>query len=219
MTWDWSFAFAIMPDLLSGVLMTILVASVSSVIALAGGLMVAVIASLTGRAGRIALRVAIELLRGVPILVLLYFGFYALPEIGLTLSAFTVGVLVLGLVYAAFCSEVYRGALTTIPAGQRDACMALGLSTFAAWRKVFIPLAVSRSVPALLNYVLQLFRQSALLFAIGVPVLLARAQIVGYERFRYLEPYTLAGILYLLLNVPFIVFLHKYKVQYAEKRI
>src|SRR5258708_34837090 len=65
--------------------------------------------------------------------------------------SFAVGVLVLGLVYAAYCSEVYRGALMTIPVGLRDAAAALGLSKFAMWYLVLIPIAVRNSMPALVN--------------------------------------------------------------------
>jgi len=211
MSWDWSFVVAILPALLSGVLVTVEVALVASLLALSVGLLLAVVWSVGGPGTRVVLRGVQELLRGVPIVVLLYFVFYSFPQFGLTLSAFNVGVLVLGLVYAAFCSEVYRGALITIPDGTRDACKALGLSRFVTWSRVLIPIAVRKSAPALLNYVLQLFRQSALLFAIGVPVLLSQAQVVGYQRFRYLEPYTVSGILYLLMNIPFVLVLHRYK--------
>ena len=147
------------------------------------------------------------------ILVLLYFGFYALPEIGILLPGFAVGVLVLGLVYAAYCSEVYRGALMTIPVGLRDAAFALGLSTFAMWYLVLIPIAVRKSLPALVNYVLVLYKQSSFLFAIGVPVLLAQAQLAGYQSFRYLEPYTITGVLYVLMNVPFVLYQRRFNLK------
>lgn len=210
MNWDWAYAIDIMPSLLLGVWETILVTAVSAVVALGGGLVIAVLATLAGRPGRFFIRFMVELFRGVPILVALYFGFYALPLLGVTLPPFFVGVMILGLIYAAYSSEVYRGALVSIPSGIHDACKALGLSRTTTWTRVLIPLAVRNSVPALINYILILYRQSAFLFAIGVPVLLARAQIAGYQSFRYLEPYTLAGILYLVLNLPFLYLLHRH---------
>lgn len=216
MTWSWPYVAQIMPALLAGVWETFLVTVACAVIAIGGGLVLAVISSLAGRAGRLAVRGVVELLRGVPILVVLFFGYYALPQLGVTLPAFFVGVLVLGVIYAAYCSEVYRGALLSIPAGTHDACAALGLSALVTWRKVLIPLAVRRSVPALVNYVLVLYRQSAFLFAIGVPVLLARAQVAGDQSFRYLEPYTLTGVLYLTLNLPFVYLLHRYEARHAH---
>jgi polar amino acid transport system permease protein len=213
--WDWAFAWRILPDLLEGVWITALVTFASAALALAGGLALAVFSLTTGRIGSLAARAVLEFLRGVPILVLLYIGFYALPQYGLTLPAFVIGVVVLGVVYGAFCSEVYRGALIVIPQGLRDAALALGLSAWVTWTRILIPLAVRSSLPSLINYVLVLYRQSALLFAIGVPVLLARAQIVGYQSFRYLEPYTIAGVMYLLLNLPLIYLLARLQARHA----
>ena len=213
MTWDWTYAASIMPELMFGMLVTVLVTIACSAIALLGGLLIAIVQMNSGRAGHYSMRVVMEILRGVPILVLLYFGFYALPEIGILLPGFAVGVLVLGLVYAAYCSEVYRGALMTIPVGLRDAAAALGLSTFAMWRLVLIPIALRKSLPALVNYVLVLYKQSSFLFAIGVPVLLAQAQLAGYQSFRYLEPYTITGVLYVLMNVPFVLFQRRFNLK------
>ncbi len=215
MTWDWAYAASIMPELLFGVVVTVLATIACSAIALPGGLLIAIAQMISGRAGQYAMRAVMEIFRGVPILVLLYFGFYALPEIGILLPGFVVGVLVLGTVYAAYCSEVYRGALMTIPAGLHDAATALGLSKFAMWRLVLVPIAVRKSLPALVNYVLVLYKQSSFLFAIGVPVLLAQAQLAGYQSFRYLEPYTIAGVLYVLMNVPFVLYQRRFNLKAA----
>jgi len=213
MTWDWAYAASIMPELLFGVVITVLATIACSAIALLGGLLIAIAQMNSGRVGQHLMRVVMETFRGVPILVLLYFGFYALPEIGIVLPGFVVGVLVLGTVYAAYCSEVYRGALMTIPAGLRDASAALGLSKFATWYLVLVPIAVRNSLPALVNYVLVLYKQSSFLFAIGVPVLLAQAQLAGYHSFRYLEPYTIAGVLYVLMNVPFVLYQRRFNLK------
>jgi polar amino acid transport system permease protein len=213
MTWDWAYAVSIMPELLFGVVVTVLATIACSAIALLGGLLIAIAQMNSGGVGQHVMRAVMETFRGVPILVLLYFGYYALPEIGILLPGFVVGVLVLGTVYAAYCSEVYRGALMTIPAGTRDAAAALGLSKFATWYLVLVPIAVRNSLPALVNYVLVLFKQSSFLFAIGVPVLLAQAQLAGYQSFRYLEPYTIAGVLYVLMNVPFVLYQRRFNLK------
>jgi len=217
-SWDSAYAWQILPALLAGVLVTVLVTIACAAIALGGGLALAIVESVTGRAGRIPVRALLELFRGVPILVFLYFGFYALPEIGILLPASVVGVLVLGIVYAAYCSEVYRGALLTIPDGLRDASAALGLPRTVMWWKVLIPIAVRKSAPALVNYILVLYKQTSFLFAIGVPVLFARAQILGSESFRYLEPYTLTGLIYLAMNLPVVALLRCYETQGQDAR-
>lgn len=211
MTWDWSFALDILPRLMVGVWYTVLVTLASSAIALTAGLLLAILEDVSTRLGRAFVRFLLELFRGVPILVLLYFAFYVLPEVGLTFPAMPIGIAVLGVVYAAFCSEVYRGSLITIPAELRDACVALHLSPYVTWRRVLVPLMIKRSVPALLNYVLALFRNSSYLFALGVPVLMGQANTAGYESFRYLEPFTLAGLIYIVINLPFLYLLSRLK--------
>jgi polar amino acid transport system permease protein len=218
MTWDWHYVMEILPKLLLGAWYTILVTLASSVITFAGGLLLAILEVVSTKVGRAFVRFLIDVFRGVPILVLLYFGFYALPEFGVTLPALAVGVLVLGTVYAAFCSEIYRGALITIPPGLRDACVALNLTPYVTWRRVLIPLMIRRAAPALANYVLSLFRQSAFLFAIGVPVLLGEAQLAANESLRFLEPYTLVGILYVVMNLPLVYILSKYQKTHAAAR-
>jgi polar amino acid transport system permease protein len=217
MTWDWSYVLKILPDMMVGVWYTVLVTLASSAIALTVGLLLAILENVSTRLGRAFVRFLLELFRGVPILVLLYFGFYVLPEAGLIIPAMVIGIAVLGTVYAAFCSEVYRGSLITIPAGLRDACVALNLSPYVTWRRVLVPLMIQRAAPALINYVLVLFRQTSLLFAIGVPVLLGKAQVAGYESFRYVEPFTVAGILYLGMNLPFIYLLSRFRAKNASQ--
>lgn len=215
MTWDWSYTLDILPRLAIGVWYTFLVTLASSAIALTLGLLLAILESVSTKLGRAFVRFLLELFRGVPILVLLYLAFYALPEVGITLPALPMGIGVLGIVYAAFCSEAYRGSLITIPTELRDACVALNLSPYTTWRRALVPLMIKRAFPVLLNYVLVLFRTSSLLFVIGVPVLLGEAQVAGYESFRYLEPFTLAGVIYMGMNLPFLYLLSRFRNKHA----
>jgi len=211
MTWDWSYALQTLPALLGGVLTTLVVTVLCAGIALLLGLALAVLFKLLPSGVGFVLRLPIELIKTLPALVILFFGFYGLPQVGITLPALPLGVIVLGTIYAAYCFEVYRGGFESIPQGMRDAAHALGLSRFTTWSRILVPMVVRASMPALLNYVLVLYRQSALLFAIGVPVILTAAQVVGYQYFRYLEPYTLAGVIYLVSNIPLAIFLRRYE--------
>lgn len=215
MSWDWKIVWEMMPQLLLGVWYTVVVTVLSSAITLSGGLLLAILESVSTKVGRAFVRFWLELFRGIPVLVLLYFGFYVLPELGVTFSGLVIGVAVLGFVYSAFCSEVYRGALITIPAGLRDACVALNLSPYTTWRKVLVPIMVRRAIPSLANYVLMLFRSSSFLFALGVPVLLGEAQQAASQTYHFLEAYTVAGVFYLAINVPFVFLLHRLRVKNA----
>jgi polar amino acid transport system permease protein len=211
MTWDWNYVCEIMPILLVGVWYTLIVTIASSVIALVGGLLLAIIEDLSKTVGRTFVRALLEVIRGVPILVLLFFGYYVLPEFGIVLPAMTIGIVVLGTVYAAFCSEVYRGSLISIPNALREACVALSLSPFTTWWCVLVPLMIKRSAPALINYVLTIIRQTSFLFALGVPVLMGKASTLSFQSFKYLEPFTIAGLLYFVLNIPFLIILSRMK--------
>ncbi|WP_439360342.1 amino acid ABC transporter permease [Bradyrhizobium sp. DASA03007] len=217
MTWDWGFVLKILPSLLEGVWYTVVVTLASSAIALTVGLLIAILESASNRLTRSLVRFWLELFRGVPSLVMLYFVFYALPQVGITLPAIPIGIGVLGIVYAAYCSEAYRGGLITIPPELRDACVALHLSPYTTWQRVLVPLMIKRSIPALLNYVLGMFRETAVLFAIGVPVLMGQANVLGYESFRYLEPFTLAGLIYFGMNLPLLYLLSRFKDVHVEQ--
>lgn len=214
MIWDWNYVRDIVPQLMIGVWYTLAVTLASSAIALIGGLLLAILEDVSTTVGRIFVRLLLEIIRGVPILVLLYFGFYVLPEFGIILPAMTIGIVVLGVVYAAFCSEVYRGSLASTPVSLREACIALSLPPYVKWRKVLIPLMLKRSAPTLANYVLIIIRETSFLFAIGVPVLMGKASLMSFHSFRYLEPFTIAGLLYFAMNVPFIILLSRFKTEH-----
>ncbi|MEV5409052.1 amino acid ABC transporter permease [Thermopolyspora sp. NPDC052614] len=214
MTWDWEYAWSIVPALLAGLRETFLVTCVSGALALVLGMVIAVAGWFAPRPVRLLIRGLVELGRGLPILVLLFFTFYALPQYGVVLPPFATGVLVLGVVYAAYCSEVYRGAIVSLPRGTWDACAALNLPRWTTWTRVILPLVFRNSVGALGGYLIVIYKQTALLVTIGVPVLLTAAQTAGYASYRYFEPYTLAGLLYLLLNLPSI-----WLVRVLERRV
>lgn len=200
--WDWGFAISILPVLLRGLLTTLVITALGSVLAMVLGLVIAVL-----RRARIpvldpVLWAFVELVRSTPLLVQVFFLFFVLPGFGITLSAFTVGVLALGVHYATYTSEVYRAGIDAVPRGQWEAATALSLPRSRVWTGVILPQAVPRVLPALGNYVISMFKEVPLLLAIGVVEVVNAGREVGAETFRYVEPYTLAGLLFLLLSYP-----------------
>jgi polar amino acid transport system permease protein len=198
--WDWQYAASIMPMMVRGLWITIQVAVLASVVALTVGLVIAAGQRLLPRHVSRVLTRGAELIRATPLLVQLFFVYYGLPRFGFTLPAMVTGVAVCGLHYATYASEAYRAGIAAIPVGLWEAGHALGLPTARMWRRVVVPLAARACVPALGNYVIMLYKQTAILFAITVPVLLGAARTAGYQSFRYLEPYTIAGVLYLAIS-------------------
>ena len=199
-TWDWQYAWDIMPDLLSGLLVTIEVTVVSAVMAVLIGVPVAMAIRSRSYLLKVPVRFVLEFLRGTPLIVQIFFGFYILPQMGLTVSPFVTGVIVLGLHYSCYMAEIYRASIASIASGQWEAAVALNLSPRRTWTKIILPQALRRSVPAMATYIIALYKETALLFAIGLPVLLYEARDEGIQTFRYLEPYTIAGAMYLAVS-------------------
>jgi polar amino acid transport system permease protein len=118
------------------------------------------------------------------------------------MSAFVTGVVALGVHYACYTAEVYRAGIEAVPKGQWEAATALSLPRSRVWTGIILPQAVPRVMPALGNYTISMFKETPLLLAIGVLDVLNRAKEVGAETFRVIEPYTLAGVLFLLISYP-----------------
>lgn len=199
--WDWDYAFSILPALVEGLGLTLLATVLGSIIAMLLGLLLAVLQR-GPRVITIIVRGFVEFVRSTPLLVQIFFLFFVLPQFGIVLSALTVGVIALGVHYACYTSEVYRAGIDAVPRGQWEAATALSLPRSRIWTGVVLPQAVPRVLPALGNYVISMFKEVPLLTAIGILDVVGRAEEVGNTYFRYVEPYTIAGLFFLLLSYP-----------------
>lgn len=201
MSWDLRLSLEIIPELLRGLAVTLSAAFAGLAIALAGGLLLALLRrSSTAWIARPS-AIAIELVRGTPLLVQLYFLYFTQPWLGIELSPFSTGALGIGLHYATYLSEVYRAGIDAVPSGQWDAARSLGLGRASTYRRVILPQAIPPMLPAIGNQAIALLKDTPLLSAITVLELLHRAQLIGKESFRFLEPLTLVGILYLATSL------------------
>jgi polar amino acid transport system permease protein len=201
MSFDWEYLASLLPLFAPALLVTIQATVAGMTIALSFGLVLAL--ARRAESGWISWPAAafVELVRSTPLLVQLYFLFYVMPALGVTLSPFATGALGLGMHYAAYCSEVYRAGIESVPRGQWESAAALGLGRVDTWRRIILPQAMAHVVPALGNYCIAMFKDTPLLSAITVVELLQAAKIAGAETFRYLEPLTLVGVLFLLLSL------------------
>jgi polar amino acid transport system permease protein len=199
--WDWNYAFSILPALVEGLGLTLVATVLGSIIAMVLGLVFAVLQR-GPRIVAIIVRGFVEFVRSTPLLVQIFFLFFGLPAFGIVLPALVVGVIALGVHYACYTSEVYRAGIEAIPRGQWEAATALSLPRSRVWTGVVLPQAVPRVIPALGNYVISMFKEVPLLIGIGILDVVGRAQEAGNVYFRYVEPYTLAGLFFLLLSYP-----------------
>src|SRR5690554_1091300 len=142
MTFDWAYAKAILPSLLEAMVITLQATFAGFGLAVVVGLGLALARR---SAQRVISRPAgwfVEFVRSTPLLVQLYFLFFALPSAGISLSPFAAGVLGLGLHYATYISEVYRAGIEAVPPGQWEAATALYFNRFQTWTRVILPQAI-----------------------------------------------------------------------------
>lgn len=215
MEWDWQYTWdEVIPALLDGLLVTIQVTILAFPLAMALGLVLAMLRRSRRWYVRYPIRFVIEFIRSTPPLVQLFFVFYAAPLlIGLRMSALVTGVLVLGIHYAAYVSEVYRAGIDAVPRGQWEAARALNISQPRMWRSVVLPQAIPPVIPALGNYWISLFKDTPTLLAIGLLEILTQAQRLGASDFKYVEAITMAGLMFLVL-----AYSSSLVVRYMEKR-
>ncbi|NUO49094.1 MAG: ABC transporter permease subunit [Polyangiaceae bacterium] len=181
---------------------TILLSIVSFPLAVAVGLMVA-LGRLYGPKwlGRI-LAVYVEVLRGTPLMLQLYFLFFFLPELGVRLPAFATAIIGLAVNYSAYESEIYRAGLQAIPQGQMEAALSLGMSRTQALRHIIVPQATRIVIPPVVNDFIALFKDTSVCSVVTVVELTKRYSILNMSTQATIELTLMTGLLYLLMSFP-----------------
>lgn len=173
-----------------------------TLIALPSGLLIGTILALIyvygGKFASRLMNLYSTVFRGIPPVVLLFILFFAVSK-GINLSAFWAGSLSLGIVSSAYQMEIVRGALLAVSGDQMRAARAVGLSRMQAIRYVVLPQAVRLAIPPWSNEVAIVIKDSSLVYALGVPEILRRAQLIGASSRQYLLAYLSAAVIYFLL--------------------
>jgi polar amino acid transport system permease protein len=215
MTWDMDYAVDIFPDLLEAFFRyTLVITILGSVLAAVVGLLFAVIRYLHIPVLAPVITAFLEFVRSTPIPVQLFFLFYVLPDYGITADAEIIGVLCIGLHYACYYAEVYRAGIEAVPKGQWEACTALSIPQRYVWQRVVLPQALRNVLPSLGNYVISMFKETPFLVLVSVPELVTEANAEASTSFRALEPYTIAGLIFLAVSYPAAVAMRR-----LEKRL
>jgi polar amino acid transport system permease protein len=201
MSWDWDYAWDIVPDLWDGMKVALEATAYGYLIALALGLGLALLRRSRHRLVAVPIALVSEFIRSTPLLVQLFFMFSVLPTIGLDWEPLTIGAVTLGIHYATYTSEVFRSGIDNVPAGQWEAATALNLPRRRVWASVILPQAVPRVIPALANYLISMFKDTPQLIAITVLEVFSTARELNAETFRTLEPFTMAGLFYLVVTL------------------
>jgi His/Glu/Gln/Arg/opine family amino acid ABC transporter permease subunit len=201
------------PELLRGYEITIFLTCVTILLALALGIVLALMRTSDFAPVRVLSSAYVEVFRNTPLLVQLFFLFFALPKlpplvlpllgrISWLLSPMQVAVLGLTLYTGAYTTEALRSGLLSIDRGQTEAARSLGLNYIETRLYVIVPQALRVAVPLLTSILSALFRNTALVSTIGVVELLNAADRIQQQNFRTFELFTVAGVLYLSLTLP-----------------
>ncbi len=171
--------------------------------ALTIGLILAIILTILRRQ-KVLFRVLVDglvsLLRGTPLLVQLSFFYFAVPGIfKIRLDIWHAGLIAFGLNSAAYVTEIFRAGIQSIPKGQFEAAKSLQINTFLLWKDIIIPQVLRSIFPALVNEVISLIKETAIISFMGELDLTRRAQIVAASQFSYFMPFCLAGAYYYCL--------------------
>lgn len=200
MEWDWSAVSDFMPHFWDGLLVTLQILVLGSLVSFALGLVWALLMRVPSRWVTWPVGVVTEFVRNTPLLVQLFFLFYVLPEWNITFSALTTGVVAIGLHYSTYTMQVYRAGIEAVPVGQWEAATALNLPVKRTWTAVILPQAIRRVVPALGNYVISMLKDTPLLMAITVLEMLGEARLFSQQNFQFTEPLTVIGVAFIVIS-------------------
>ncbi|MHC9296346.1 ectoine/hydroxyectoine ABC transporter permease subunit EhuD [Mycobacterium sp. LTG2003] len=201
MVWDWDYGWQVLPTIVvDGLRITLIATVFGSVLAYALGLVLALMRRVGNRAVSTTVWAFIEFVRSTPLLVQIFFFFFVLPSVGLKFDPLTTGIIAIGLHYSTYTAEVYRAGIEAVPVGQWEAATALNLPRRRTWTAVILPQAIPRVLPALGNYTISMLKETPLLLTIGVLDVVGVANQAGSQAFRYVEPMTIAGVLFLVLS-------------------
>jgi polar amino acid transport system substrate-binding protein len=206
----WSFA-KYFPMLLSGAWMTVKLTVLGFLLAMLIGLPVASVRLFGPVPLRWLATIYVEFFRGIPVLLLLFFLYYSLPEVGsmlgfspdtFKLDAFLVGVLGFGMNYGAYESEIYRAGIASIPAGQWEAASSLGMPPVRTFFRIILPQAIKVILPPMTNDLVSLFKDTSVVSVIAVSELMKMYQTMANDHLQYAEIGGMTIVLYLLMSVP-----------------
>ena len=199
----WDTVWGSFDFLMSGLQMTLIISAITLVLAMIGGLIIALLDMSRFRALRwIGVSIG-EVVRNTPILVQLLWVYYVLPIVfGVRIEALVALIIGLALYQAAFISEVYRSGIQSVPKGHREAAQVLGLSPLQSFRRIVLPQAVRMTLPPLASNFVQLIKFSSLGAVISVSEITRRGMELAATNFRPLETFTFIAVVYFFICWP-----------------
>lgn len=207
--------WTVIPALLRGTKVTLALFAETLIISLPLGLLLGLAATSQWRFLRAVISCFTWIIRGTPLLLQIFFIYYALPFVShdLVFDRFPAAVIAFAINYTAYFIEIFRGGIQAVPRGQFEAASVLGLTKGQTIRKIMIPQVVKTILPAIGNEVITLVKDTALVYAVGLTDLMRAGQI-ALQREAVITPLLVVGVFYLILTAVVTLVL-----RYCEKRV
>jgi polar amino acid transport system permease protein len=200
-----------LPILLQGVWLTIVVTIgsllLSTVLGLVWAMMrVSGIRALSGLSAGL-----INVIRGIPIIVLLFYLYFVMPDFGITLTALQAAILGLGIAYSAYQAENFRAGIEAIDKGQIEAAQTIGMGWWLTMRRVVLPQAVKIVLPPYGNIMIMLLKDSSQASTITVAELALQGKLIASSTFKNTSVFTLVALMYLTMSIPLILLVRHFE--------
>jgi polar amino acid transport system permease protein len=209
----WHDAAEFFPILMSGVALTIIVTIGSLLLSTVLGLMWAMMRVSGIKVLSMLSASLINVIRGIPIIVLLFYLYFVMPDLGVTLSALQASILGLGIAYSAYQAENFRAGIEAIDKGQIEAAQSIGMGWWLTMRRVVLPQAVRIVLPPYGNVMIMMLKDSSQASTITVAELALQGKLIASSTFKNTSVFTLVALMYLTMSIPLILL-----VRHFEKR-
>jgi polar amino acid transport system permease protein len=213
----WRDAAEFAPILIQGAGITVLITISALVLSTVLGLVWALMRSSHIKTLSLLSAGFVNTIRGIPILVQLFYIYFVLPDLGIDLNAFQAGAIGLGVAYSAYMSEVFRAGIEAIDVGQIEAAQSIGMTRPLIMRRVVLPQALRIALPPYGNNLIMLLKDSSQTSAITVAELSLQSKLIAASTFKNMTVFTLGAIGYLVLSLPLIFVVSRLEKRFKAK--
>ncbi|MGT2736247.1 amino acid ABC transporter permease [Streptococcus orisratti] len=193
-----SYILQVLPSLLNGAVVTLQVFFIVIVLSIPLGAILAFLMQVKFKPLQWLLTLYVWVMRGTPLLLQLIFFYYVLPSVGITFDRMPAAILAFVMNYAAYFAEIFRGGIEAIPKGQYEAAKVLKFTQLQTIRFIILPQVIKIVLPSVFNEVINLVKDSSLVYVLGVGDLLLASKTAA-NRDATLAPMFIAGAIYLIL--------------------
>src|SRR6476661_4299157 len=207
----WHDAAEFFPILMSGVVLTIVVTIGSLLLSTVLGLIWAMMRVSGIKVLSMLSASLINVIRGIPIIVLLFYLYFVMPDLGVTLSALQAAILGLGIAYSAYQAENFRAGIEAIDKGQIEAAQSIGMGWWLTMRRVVLPQAVRIVLPPYGNVMIMMLKDSSQASTITVAELALQGKLIASSTFKNTSVFTLVALMYLTMSIPLILLVRHFE--------